>query len=143
GVEHPVQVPQVVARGVLAVRRELDAQPEERAPVQPVHRPLDDRPGAQVDGVEPREEDGVDQGAGVEWHRGPHGSKLAPATSRRITASASTRSAGAWKLRTSRCRSTGPASAFTSSKSTWYLPARTARALAPSTRYCEARGLAP
>ena len=64
-------------------------------------------------------------------------------SSRCTSASASSPSARAWKLSTSRCRSTGTATARTSAKSTWNCPRRSARPLAPRIRYCAARGLAP
>src|SRR5580765_6189703 len=49
----------------------------------------------------------------------------------------------AWKLVSTRCRSTGCASARMSSKLTWYRPLVSARALPPRIRYCAARTLAP
>ncbi len=52
GEDRPVDVGDVVARGVLAVLGELDREPLERAGVQPRDEPLDDELGAQV---EPRD----------------------------------------------------------------------------------------
>ena len=52
-------------------------------------------------------------------------------------------SASAWKLETTRCRSTAGAIARTSSRSGMPRPDNAARAFAPSTRYCDARGPAP
>ena len=49
----------------------------------------------------------------------------------------------AWKLSSTRWRSTGSASARTSSNVTWVRPCSSARALAPSTSACAARTLAP
>ncbi len=117
GVELPVEVAEVVAGGILAVRGELDAHPEVGAPVQAVHRPRHDRAGAQLDRLQAGEEHGVDQFSGVEGHRG-QASWRTVSIKRRTIASALTPSALAWKLSTSRWRRTGPAWAFTSSKST-------------------------
>ena len=63
--EHfPVHVPQIVARDVLAMRRELDAETHVRAAVQAVQETLDHRPGPQLDTLQPGEKRRIDQFAG-------------------------------------------------------------------------------
>ena len=73
GVEFPVDVSRVVPGHILMVRCELDREPDEWAAVQTLQEPFHDRPGAQFDVVEPREELRVSQLVGV-----GHGLRLLP-----------------------------------------------------------------
>ena len=68
GEQLPIDVPQVVPLGIFAVRGELDRKPDERTPVQAVHKPFDDAASPQLEVIEPREEDGIGELAGIEGH---------------------------------------------------------------------------
>ena len=56
----PVQVPQIVARQILAMRGEFDRESDVRAAVQPVQKTLDDRARDQLEVVDLGEHDGIE-----------------------------------------------------------------------------------
>ncbi len=63
-VDLPVERGQIVARQVLAVLGELDAEALERAAMQPGQKPFDHRPRLQLHRPEPRDDGGVEKPAG-------------------------------------------------------------------------------
>src|SRR5262249_11212359 len=137
-VDLPVEVAQVVAGQVLAVRGELHGEADVGAAVQTLEEALHRGARDQLQVLQRGEQPGVHQVALGTVEAASHGS--ATTLRRRCTnASASTPSARAWKFSTSRCRITGTATARTSAKSTWKCPRRRARALAPRIRYWAAR----
>ena len=134
----PVQVAELVARRVLLVLGELHALPLVGALVQAGEHALHHRAGAQLHPGELGERCRVEQrhGASAASPSPPRGAGRR--ASREVMPSLS-----AWKLGSTRWRSTGRASARTSSTVAAKRPWRTARALAASTRYWLARGPAP
>src|SRR5262249_21967514 len=138
-IEFPVEVAEIVAGQVLAVRGEFNGEADIRAAMQPLEEAFDRGARDELQVLQRGEELGIDQfaGRGVEAFDHFSGTTF---MSRLTIVSASTPSARAWKLRTMRWRMTGTATARTSAKSTWKWPRMMARALAPRIRYWAAMG---
>ena len=127
-VQPPVHAPRVVARQVRAVLGEVGAGTERRRAVQAAQEAVHHRARDQVQPPDAGEHRGIQERGGAGGARGSGGSGhgyiraegTGTACSRRSTSwSTVTRSDCAWKLRITRCRSTGRTSARTSSKLTW------------------------
>ena len=124
--EPPVDAPDVVARHVAAVLGEVDGHPEVRRLVQAVDEPFDDEPRGQLEATDAGQHLGVDEpGAGRCGGRvGRHGYICETGVGTTsinwsMIWSVVMPSDSAWKLRSTRCRSTGWARARMSSKLTW------------------------
>jgi hypothetical protein len=139
GEELPVDVPWVCPLHVLVVRGELDAETDVRAAMRGRAGSLR-RPTAHA----ARRCRG-EKNSGSASSRDRSFSRLLWDTGQQPfhqRVGVHLASARAWKLSTSRCRSTGAASAR-GRRNQRGTGRRSAHALAPSTRHCDARGLAP